>query len=214
MSTAASTRTAGLLCAGGAAIGAAGGLAMIMVAPQVGPDRFSYPFDTPMHLTAQIVFVINHVLLLVGVVGVGRAAIGASRAGKAGIGFAAAGLIGLTLCEIGAMTLAHAQLNDARVDRLNIGYGVSSLAIGFGLVVAGIAVIRAGHWQRWSRYTVLACGLALFAVVVPAISGPMAAGRLALIAWMALWAAIGIALIRTPGPVPTTATAAVSTESR
>ncbi|MFI5898363.1 hypothetical protein ACIA5D_50650 [Actinoplanes sp. NPDC051513] len=186
MTTAASTRTAGLLCPGAAAIGAAGGPTMIMVAPQVGPDRLSCPFDTPMHLTAQIVFVINHVLLLIGVVAVGRAVLNASRAGKAGIGIAAAALIGLTLCEIGAMTLARAQVNDARVDRLNIGYGGSSLAIGFGLVVAGIAVIRAGRWQRWARYTVPVCGLALFAAVVPAKSGPMAAGRLALIAWMAM----------------------------
>ncbi|MBE3014693.1 hypothetical protein IL992_36780 [Microbispora sp. NEAU-D428] len=193
------TRTASLLCVAGAILGIAGGLAMIVVAPEVGQDRFSYPFDTPMHVITQLVFAVNHVLLLVAVLAVGRAAIGPSRAGRAGVLLAAAGMIGLTLCELGAMALAGAQVDDSRVDLLNLGYGVSSLAIGAGLVLAGIPVIRSGRWRGWARYTVLACGLALFAVVLPAISGPMVAGRLALIAWMVLWAAMGVALARDPG---------------
>jgi hypothetical protein len=65
--------TAGALCTTGALIGAAGGILLAAVPPAVGPDRFSYPLTTTGHRVAEAVIVINHLLLLAGVVGLWRA---------------------------------------------------------------------------------------------------------------------------------------------
>lgn len=194
-------RTAAALCVAGALIGVAGGLVMAVIPPAVGPDRFSYPFTPTGHLIAEISFAANHLLLLAGVLGLGRStATGRGRLGRAGIALTVAGLLALTLCEIGAMLLAGSAFPTTRTGQLGVGYGAASILTGVGLTLAGVAVIRARRWTGWPRYIVLACGLAVFVVVLPAVSGPMVAGRLALVAWMLLWAALGIALTRDPQP--------------
>jgi hypothetical protein len=193
--------TAGALCVAGAVIGIAGGLVMAFTAPAVRPDRFSYPFTPTGHVIAEISFAANHLLLLAGVLGVGRAAAtGRGRLGRTGIALTVAGLVALTLCEVGAVLLADSAFPTARTDQLGIGYGASSILIGLGLTLAGVAVIRARRWTGWPRYIVLACGLAVFVIVIPAVAGPMVAGRFALVAWMLLWAGLGIALTRSSQP--------------
>lgn len=190
-------RTAGLLTVVGAAIGAIGGLVMAFYPPAVGEDRFSYPFTPTGHRIAETAFAVNHVLLLIGVLAVGWAgAAGRGRAGRVGLGATAAGLVLITLCEVGAILLAGSAYPTDRTDLLDMGYGVSSILIGVGLIVAGVAVVRAGRWRGWTRWAVLATGVAVFVVVLPGVFGPMVAGRLVLVAWMLLWAAVGLALVR------------------
>jgi len=41
---------------------------------------------------------------------------------------------------------------------------------------------------------VLVCGVAVFVVVIPGVFGPFLAGRLVLVAWMLMFAALGVAL--------------------
>ena len=68
-----------------------------------------------------------------------------------------------------------------------------------GVGIAGVAVVRTGRWSGWARPTVLLCGLAVFLIVLPGVFGPFVAGRLALTAWMVLFGALGVALMRYPG---------------
>jgi hypothetical protein len=93
---------------------------------------------------------------------------------------------------------------------LDTSFGVASILIGIGLVLAGVAVARAGEWTGWRRFVPLICGVAVFAIVIPGVFGPFLAGRLVLAVWMLMFAALGLALytrVRVPGvePVPTTA---------
>lgn len=189
--------TAGLLCLVGAIIGAAGGLAMILVSPSVAPERFSYPFDDVGHVVVESVFLLNHGLLLVGLLGVTRSgATGDGRLGRAGIGVAATGMVLLSVCEVMAMVLVDAMAADTAVGWLGAAYGLATVTIGVGLVMAGIAVARARVWRGWARFVVLTGGVAVFVVVLPGVAGPMVIGRLVLIAWMLVFAALGFALLR------------------
>jgi hypothetical protein len=191
------TGYAGLLCVLGAAIGAAGGLALVFVTPAVTPDRFSYPLSPGAHRLAEASFAVSHVLLLIGVLGlVWAGATGGTRLGRAGITTTVAGLAVLTGCEVGAYALAESACPTAATDRLEAGYGVSTILIGVGLVLAGVAVVRAHGLAGHARYLVLICGVAVFVVVLPGVMGPMVAGRLALVAWMVLWGVLGVALVR------------------
>ena len=74
------------------------------------------------------------------------------------------------------------------------------LLAGFGLTLAGIALLRRGRsvWTgaRWMPWLVLILGVYVFFPLSPAISGSFAAGRLAIGGWMLLYTALGYGLMR------------------
>lgn len=72
-------KTAGLLCLVGAVIGAIGGIVTDFIPPAVSSEWYSYPYSPTGFLIAQLVFILNHVLLLVDILGL-------SRSGAAGNG--------------------------------------------------------------------------------------------------------------------------------
>ncbi|MFF5233408.1 hypothetical protein [Dactylosporangium sp. NPDC000521] len=189
-------RTLGRLCVAGGLIGAAGGLVTAFVPPAVAADRFSYPYPPGWFLGAQTVFLVSHVLMAAGVLGVLRAGVaGPDRFAARGGVVSLAGLATLSACEAAAMFLLNASMSSAAVGWLNAGYGLAALLTGAGPVLLGIAVARTHAWRGWRRWIVLACGVELLAAM-PAIAGPFLAGRLALTVWAALYTALGIALSR------------------
>jgi hypothetical protein len=204
-------RAAGLISFWGALLGAVGGIALIVAPPAVPPDRFSYPFDVGGFLLAESAFAVNHVLLLVGVLGLaGSGAAGTVRFSRSGPAIAAVGWAALAACELGAMTFATARYPSPETGVLDTCYGVSTILIGVGLVLTGIAVVRARVWTGWARYAPLACGVAVFVLVIPAVFGPFLVGRLVLTGWMLMLAGLGRALhtaTRRPAGASVSATA-------
>ena len=193
-------RTAGRLCLAGAIIGVTGGLVTAFIEPAVASDRYSYPYTPSGHVLAELTFILNHVLLLIGVLGIARSgAAGRGRLGRVGLWTSMVGLVALTLCEAGSTALADSAYPTPRTDALGMGYGVASILIGVGLVLAGVAVARPRHWTGWARYIVLLCGVAVFVLVIPGVFSTLLAGRLVLVIWMLMFAALGLALIRSAG---------------
>jgi hypothetical protein len=197
-------RTAGRLCLTGAIIGVIGGLVTAYFPPAVATDRYSYPYSPTGYVVAELTFVLNHVLLLVGVLGVARAgAAGGGRPGRVGLWTSVVGLAVLTLCEVGSIALANSAYPTPRTDALGAAYGIASILIGMGLTLTGVAVARARLWTGSARYIVLICGIAVFVIVIPGVFSTFLAGRLVLVAWMLMFAALGLALIRAPRPATT-----------
>ncbi|MGI5240297.1 hypothetical protein [Dactylosporangium sp. CA-139066] len=195
-------RTLGRVCMAGGVIGAAGGLVTAFVPAAVDTDRFSYPYTPGWFVVAQTVFLLNHVLMLAGILGVLRAGVaGRGRLAAWGGAVSVAGLVILSVCEVAAMSLLHTSMSSATVGWINAGYGLASLLTGTGPVLLGIAVARADAWHGWRRWIVLACGVELLASI-PAIAGPFLAGRLALTVWVALYTALGLALVRPAVTIP------------
>ena len=195
-------KTAGLLCLVGAIIGVISGLVTAFIPPAVSFDRFSYPYTPTGFLLAQLVFMSNHVLLLVGILGLARSgAAGSGLLGRVGLWISLVGMAALTLCEVWAMTFATSPYPGPGTDVLDTSYGVASILIGVGLVLAGVAVVRAGEWTGWRRFVPLICGVAVFVIVIPGVFGSFVAGRLVLVVWMLMFAALGWALY-TQGRVP------------
>jgi hypothetical protein len=195
-------KTAGLLCLVGAIIGVISGLVTAFIPPAVSFDRFSYPYTPTGFLLAQLVFMSNHVLLLVGILGLARSgAAGTGLLGRVGLWISVVGMATLTLCEVGAMTFATSPYPGPGTDVLDTSFGVASILIGVGLVLAGVAVVKAGEWTGWRRFVPLICGVAVFVIVIPGVFGSFLAGRLVLVVWMMMFAALGWALY-TQGRVP------------
>jgi hypothetical protein len=190
-------RTAGQLTVAGALLGVVGGLITGFIPPVVEPSQFSYPYSPAGFLMAQLVFIVNHLVLLVGTLGLGRSGATGNRTyGRLGVWVSVAGWGLLTLCEVRAMTLAESAYPTAQTDVLDIGFGVATVLIGIGLVLVGIAAASAKVWAGWARFTPLVCGLAVFVMVIPGVFGPFLAGRLVLTAWMLMLAGVGVAVVR------------------
>ncbi len=188
-------KMAGLLCLIGAIIGVISGLVTAFIPPAVSSDWYSYPYTPTGFLVAQVVFILNHVLLLVGILGLGRSgATGSGLLGRVGLWISVVGMGTLTLCEVGAMTLATSPYPSPRTDLMDMAFGVASILIGIGLILAGVAVARAGEWGGWQRFVTLICGVAVFVIVIPGVFGSFLAGRLVLVVWMLMFAALGWAL--------------------
>jgi len=197
-------RMTGRLCLAGALIGVAGGLVTAFIEPAVGPDRYSYPYTPTGLVLAELTFILNHLLLLIGVLGLARSgAAGQGWLGRVGLWTSMVALVALTLCEVATIALADSAQPTPRTDTLGMAYGVASILIGVGLVLAGIAVARTRLWTGWARHIVLTSGIAVFVIVIPGVFSTFLAGRLVLVIWMLMFAALGLALIRSPHPATT-----------
>ena len=188
-------KTAGLLCLVGAVIGVISGLVTAFIPPAVTSDWYSYPYTPTGFRVAELVFILNHVLLLVGILGLARSgAAGTGLLGRVGLWISVLGIATLTLCEVGAITLATSPYPSPRTDFIDMAYGVASILIGVGLVLAGVAVVRASVRAGWHRFVALVCGVSVFVIVIPGVFGSFLAGRLAITVWMLMFVALGWAL--------------------
>jgi hypothetical protein len=193
---------AGAVCMCAGLLGAASGVYLAAAPPQVSADVYSYPLEVAPFAAIQVFFAIQHLALALGLVGVRQArALGAGRRGAWAIWTAVAGMVLLAVVELIAITAADERHPSPRTDVLDGLYGISTILIGIGLVVAGVAVLRADRWTGWQRVLLLVTGAYVFVPMIPAIMGPFVLARLAIAGWMLLFAALGWALLRsTPRP--------------
>jgi len=113
-------------------------------------------------------------------------AAGPGSLARAGLGAAAAGQLVFAAAEV--IWPGHQELGDAL-------FAIAPLLTGAGLIVAGVATIRAGIWAGASRFLPLALGLGTVVVLIPVMigsGGPPAPVALWTIAgWDLLWFALG-----------------------
>jgi len=132
---------------------------------------------------------ISHLLLLVGIVGL-------ARSGAAGRGRIAGAGIALTLLSLVVLTLAEFTAT-VNMDTAVLFYSSATLAMALGLILTGVAVLRAGRWTGWRRFTPLACGLFIPLVLLPAFALPGYASNYAIGIWGVCWLLLGLSLRET-----------------
>jgi hypothetical protein len=192
---------AGLVCLAAGLLGAASGVFVVVVDPSVPDSRFSYPFAAGGFVAIQLWFAVQHLGLLVGQHALWvSGALGASRAARIGHVTALAGMVLLTVTEVLATWAASSPYPSDRTDVLDILYGVASLAIGVGLVVAGVAGLRAHTRTGPLRWLPLTLGIWVFVPMTPMIMAGFVPARLSITGWMLLYAALGWALARDRRP--------------
>ncbi|SDT33295.1 hypothetical protein SAMN04488543_3787 [Friedmanniella luteola] len=164
---------------------------------QVGPERYSHPFDAGGWVVAQLSFALQHLLLLVLVLGLARLAWRPrSWLTRSGLVVTAVGLVVLTGCELFALTAASAPVGSPAATAVDTSYGLPMTVLGVGLLLAGVGSARRGPLPGRTRWLPLVLGGYVFAVLVPAVFGTDLAGRLAIGGWMLLFAVLGWALVR------------------
>lgn len=191
-----SIRRAGVIGLVAGLIGALAGIVLALLPAQVPPGRYSYPLATGSFVALQVLFFLQHLGLVVTLLGVRRSgATGIGVWGAWGLAAAVTGMGLLALVELVAISAASSGVSDQPSGLLNVLYGATSTLIGLGLVIAGAAVLRARTWTGWRRVLVLVLGIYVFVALTPALAGPFALARLAIAVWMLLFAALGWALM-------------------
>lgn len=193
--------TAGAWCLAAGLVGLAQAALLLAWPKQVSIDRFSYPFTSVGFVVAQATFALQHVPLAIGVAALGGLpAVRASRTAQIGVIGAVVGLALLSLLEVIAMSAYGVAEHSSHGNLIENAYAVPVLLVGFGLTLAGIALLRRGRsaWAgvRWMPWLVLALGVYVFFPLSPAISGSFTAGRLGIGGWMLLYTALGYGLMR------------------
>ena len=131
-----------------------------------------------------------HLTAIVGLAGLAAlGAVGSAWWGRVGIGVAVMGFVGLISAElIEPFTPATA----------GTIFEIAPLVVGPGMVLAGVAVLRARRWSGWRRIVPLAVGAYVFVVFLPVVIsiGSDAAFWAALVGWYLALAAIGLAVVQ------------------
>ncbi|HEY5847352.1 MAG TPA: hypothetical protein VIT42_11250 [Microlunatus sp.] len=189
---------AGWVCFAGGLLGIAQGAFMLLIQPAVPFERFSYPLTPTGYVVAELTFAAQHLMLVVGLVALARSAWAArSRLARVGYWLATVALVLLAVVEVISLSAANASLTDPEAVLIVSLYGLPTLLAGAGLVLGGAGLARSSGLTGWRRWLPLTVGVWVFVPMLPAIFGPYAAGRLALIGWMALFAALGWMIART-----------------
>ncbi len=132
-----------------------------------------------------------HLSELAGVVAL--ALCGATRSdwlSRIGLGIAMVGLVLTSLAE------AVSPTSESFADAL---FSFAPTLTGVGMVLAGIAVLRARRWAGWHRFVPIAVGVYVFVALTPALivsGGPPATAALwALLGFEVLWLLLGAAVL-------------------
>jgi hypothetical protein len=162
---------------GGALTAASGLLVGVVVGPAstVAPDRWSYPWTPSALVVASAVYAVLHLVVVAGLVALHRSGLaGPGRAARGGLLAAGAGLVVLAVAELASIPFATASVDEA--GGVGAVFGLANLVAAVGLVVAGLATVRAGRWPGWGRWTLLVSGIVLVLVLpLPAVSATLLA---------------------------------------
>jgi len=194
-----SRRTLGQLGIAAGITGVLSAIVMLAWPVQSPPGLVRYPFTPAQFYAIQTWFFIHHLGMAAVLVGLARSdALGKGRIARGAAWLAVAGAGLLAVMElVTAACFGEANLDAANHGALGAGYGASTNLIGLGMIGAGVATVRVKAWTGWSRWIPLAIGAFHFAVVTPCVfSGNFVAGRLGIGSWLALFGALGWALVR------------------
>jgi hypothetical protein len=168
---------------------------MLLWPAQVAKGLLSYPFTRTGFLIVQTGFFVHHIGLVVLLIGFARSgAAGTGRIFRGAMWLAVIGMTLLSLAELNTMRYADWSTDKANAGAMGATYGIACNAIGLGLLVAGVGVLRARVWSGWRRFMPLIIGIATFVELTPGMFGGFVIARLAIGFWILLFAGLGHSL--------------------
>jgi hypothetical protein len=146
---------------------------------------------------AETAWLVVHLLILLGLVGLVRSdAVGDRAWGRTGFVVAIVGRIIFWLAELVAIVVGDGDL---------FLFPVAAVLTGVGMIVGGLAVVRAGRWKGASRFAPLAMGVYPFVAMFPVLAATGERPDTLLSCWGLTMLAVGLAMSRAtastmPGP--------------
>jgi hypothetical protein len=189
---------AGIACLFAGLLGAATATYLALRSPLVSEDMWTYPQrDGGEFATTQTIFALVHIGMLLGLLALWwSSAVPHNRWGGMGLVVAVSGMTLLTINELVAISVAGEPTDSTAAGNVGAIYGVATIMIGLGMIIAGIAVVRDGVWSGWERWLPLVMGIWLFIPTMPALFLEGDIARISLGIWALLFALLGWVLWR------------------
>jgi hypothetical protein len=139
-------------------------------------------------------WIVVHVLVLVGLVGLIRSCPPAETLSRRGLTVALVGRIGFLVAEIVAMAVAD--------DEIAL-FPVAALLTAAGMIAGGVGSLRANRWGPWSGFAPLVMGVYPFIAMFPLVAITGERPNISVSLWGLTIIGIGVAMLatsRTSGP--------------
>ncbi|UUZ61536.1 hypothetical protein [Nocardioides sp. B-3] len=141
---------------------------------------WSYPQGPGEFATTQLFFAVKDVGLILGLMALWWCgAVPRTRLGRIGRVVTMSGMVGLTITEVLAIIPLRQTVDSTAAGTMGALYGLGTIVVGVGLIIAGIAAARDGAWTGWRRWLPLVLGVWLFVPTMPALFLDFTAARLA-----------------------------------
>ncbi len=180
MSTAAGTGSANQRVGWAAWSTIAGGV-LQMLGGAINPPQGSWATGASSGISS-----LSHLLLLAGMLGLWAS-------GAMGRGRLARGAIWTTVIAWAVLAVAELLVFVSN-DVANVLFGVGTLGLAVGLILAGITTFRTRLWKGWRRFTPLAAGVFLVVVVFPAFALPGRDFEYVVAVWGVCFVLLGVAM--------------------
>lgn len=132
----------------------------------VSDDRLNFPFSGWLATTTSLTWGLSQALFVLTLIGFVRSgAVGTSRAGRIGAIFALLGCIVFVAAHAVSLIFRDARVDDPEGLAAIALFLLGTLCSAGGFIVAGVAVVRAGRWTSWRRYSVLPVGIWMLCIV-------------------------------------------------
>jgi hypothetical protein len=125
----------------------------------VSDERLSYPWTGATAITTSVVWGVAQVLLTLGFVAFARSDAVVGRAGRRGAWVAVAGSALYVVAHGVSIPFHDAEMSDGGAMLALTCFGVGTLLMALGLVVAGLDVLRSQVWLGWHRAVPLSLGI-------------------------------------------------------
>jgi hypothetical protein len=196
-----SVRRAGIVGTAGGVLTALSGAAVatyVVPVTDVPDTMWSYPWSSGALVPVSVAYAVLHGLVLVGLLGFGRSGVaGDGRAARLGVMAAVVGTAVLFVAELLSIPVASQRVDDTGAGLVAACFGVGTIVSAVGFVVAGVATLRARRWDGWRRFTPLATGIWLAAMMALVMTPALA---VAVMLYGLLLTALGVALVTRPAP--------------
>ena len=174
--------------------------AIVRPASDVSDEMWSFPWTADALVPVSVLYAALHVLICLGLIGFLRSGLaGTGRAGRVGPIISVAGTALLGIAELASIPVSDQRMDETGATLVGAFFGVANLIAAAGLLITGIATVRAGRWLGWRRFMPLATGIALAVVLGLAMTPLLAAGitvyGIGVLAW-------NVGLYTQPAPSP------------
>jgi hypothetical protein len=162
----------------------------------VPDDRLSFPFAGGLATATSLTWGLAQALFVVTLLAFARSdAVGASRPGRAGAWVALAGGVVFVAAHAVSLIFRDARLADPGGVGAVTLFAIATMLTAVGFIVAGVAVVRAGRWTSWRRYTALVVGAWMLCMIALQFTSLL---PLSVAVYAATVAAFAIALLAEP----------------
>jgi hypothetical protein len=125
----------------------------------VSEDAFAFPWQGSTAVATSLLWGLAQALMVVGLVAFARSNAPAGRSGQIGARLAIGGGVSFTLAHLGSALAYDASTDDASAIVAMSLFGVGTVALAVGLLLAGTAWLRNPNRSTWARRAPLALGM-------------------------------------------------------